>query len=243
MNKKLLLISLMLTSYMCQAQFDVIYKRTNTAISDGQSYTFIDASCGYDDPCNWKFDVTNTSSEDIYMRVIVDELVNNDGSLFQVCFATVCLNSITLNGAYPSTAALITPGETNNLGNNLWNLYPSGTTTPMSWTFRFQAFDAADNEIGTPVSMSYNYEPNLSVEDSEISNLKVFPTQVKNELNVSVDENISAVFYDITGKKVKDVQVLSGDHKINISDLSAQIYMVQFKNEEGLKTVIKIVKE
>lgn len=243
MNKKLLLISLMLTSYICQAQFDVLYKRNNTIVSDGQSYTFIEASCGYDDPCNWKFDVTNTSSQDIYMRIIVDNLVNNDGSNFQVCFASVCLNNITLNGAYPSTAALITPGETNSLGNNFWNLNPAGTATAMSWTLRFQAFDAGDNEIGTPISMSYNYQPTLSVEDSQISNLNVYPTKVKNELNVTVDENVSAVFYDITGKKVKDVQISSGNQKINISELSAQIYIVQFKNEEGKKTAIKIVKQ
>ncbi|WP_179351529.1 T9SS type A sorting domain-containing protein [Winogradskyella vidalii] len=243
MTKKLLCLSLILTSFICQAQFDVIYKRNNSIVTDGQTYTFTDAQCEYTDPCNWTFKVTNTSTEDIYMKVIVDELVNNDGSNFQVCFASVCLYNISLGSAYPSTAALITPGATNDQGNSLWNLNDPDTTTNMSWTLRFQAYDAADNEIGTPISVTYNYQPTLSIEDSEISNLKVFPTEVKDELNVSVDENISAVFYDITGKKVKEVQVLSGNQKIMTSDLSSQIYFVHFKNEAGLKTVVKIAKK
>jgi len=243
MNKKLLLISIMLTSYICQAQFDVIYKRNNSIVTDGQSYSFTDSACGYEDPCNWKFEVTNTSTQDIYMKIIVDNLVNTDGTDFQLCFALVCLNNVSLNGAYPSTAALIAPGETNSLGNNLWNLNPAGTTTPMSWTFRFQAYDASDNEIGTPISMTYDYQPVLSIEDAEVLNLEVFPTVVKNELNISIDENVSAVFYDITGKKVKAVEVLSGDQRLDISDLSSQIYFVNFRNEEGLESTFKIVKE
>jgi hypothetical protein len=243
MNKKILIISLMLTSFICQAQFDVIYKRNNSVVSDGQSYTFSDASCDYNDPCNWQFEVTNTSSQDIYMRVIVDNLVNNDGSNFQVCFASVCLSNITLNGAYPSTAALIPPGGTNSAGNGFWNLNPAGTDTVMSWTLRLQAFDAADNEIGTPINVVYNYQSLLSLEDSEIKNLKVFPTVVKDDFNVSVDENISAIFYDISGQKVKEVEVLAGDQQINISDLSAQIYFVHFRNDKGLKTLKKIIKK
>ncbi|MFB0903326.1 MAG: T9SS type A sorting domain-containing protein, partial [Nonlabens sp.] len=132
---------------------------------------------------------------------------------------------------------------TNDVGNSMWNLNPPRTTTPMSWTFRFQAFDASDNEVGTPTSMTYNYQPTLSSEVSEISSLKVFPTNVQNELNISVDENVSAVFYDLSGRVVKEIQVLPGNQKTDVSDLSAQIYVVCFKNSQGLKSVVKIVKE
>jgi len=243
MHKKLLIISLLLTSFLCHAQFDVIYKRNNSIVTDGQSFNFTDSSCGYNDPCNWKFEVTNTSSEDIYMRIVVDNLVNTDGTNFQLCFALVCLNNISLDGAYPSTAALITPGATNSTGNNLWNLNPADTSTPMSYTLRFQAYDAEDNEIGTPISMIYNYQPVLGIDDVEISNLKVYPTVVKNELNVSVEENVSVEFYDLLGKKVKDVKLKSGDQKINISDLSAQLYFVKIRNENNIKTTLKILKK
>ncbi|MFK7833047.1 MAG: T9SS type A sorting domain-containing protein [Winogradskyella sp.] len=245
MTKKLLLIGLILSSFFCQAQFDVIYQRNNSVVPDGQSYTFSTASCDYSEPCAFKFGVTNTSANDIYVKIFVDELVNNDGSSFQLCFAEVCLNSIVLDEGYPSSAVLIAPGTTNVFGNSFWNLYPAGIQTAMSWTFRFQAFDTgtADNEIGTPISMTYNYQPTLSIEDAEISNLEVFPTVVENEINISADENISAIFYDITGKKIKEINLISGNHVVNISDLTSQIYFVSFKNELGLETVKKIIKK
>jgi hypothetical protein len=243
MIKKLLSLTLILTTYFSHAQFDVIYLSDNSIVTDGQNYTFADSSCAYADPCNFKFAVANTSAQDIYVRIVVDGIVNNTGANFQLCFASICLSNISLNAAYPSTAAFIPVGTTNDMGNSMWNLNPPRTTTPMSWTFRFQAFDASDNEVGTPTSMTYNYQPTLSSEVSEISSLKVFPTNVQNELNISVDENVSAVFYDLSGRVVKEIRVLPGNQKTDVSDLSAQIYVVRFKNSQGLKSVVKIVKE
>jgi hypothetical protein len=243
MIKKLLLLTLILTTYFSQAQFDVIHLSDNSIITDGQNFNFADSSCDYADPCNLKFAVTNTSTQDIYVRIIVDGIVNNTGANFQLCFASICLSNISINGAYPATAALIPVGTSNDVGNSMWNLNPPRTVTPMSWTFRFQAFDTSDNEVGTPKSMTYNYQPTLSSEVSEISSLNVFPTKVQNELNISVDENVSATFYDLSGRVVKEIQVLSGNQKADISDLSAQIYVVRFKNSQGLKSIVKIVKE
>lgn len=243
MNKKLLFIALILTSYLSQAQFDVIAKRTNTAITDGQTFNFTESGCGYNDPCNWQFEVTNTSNQDINVRIVVDSMVNNNGSDLQLCFASVCLNSIALNTAYPSQAAVIPVGTTNSIGNYFWNKYPAGTVSPMSWTFRFQAYDANDNEVGTSISMNYNYLGTLSMDGSEIPSLNVYPTIVSNELNVSVDEQVSATFYDLTGRIVKEVPSISNDRRIDLTDLSSQIYLVHFLNEENQKTVVKLIKQ
>lgn len=243
MNKKLLLITLILVSYICNAQFDVIAQSDNTIVTDGQSFNFTEASCGYTDPCNWKFAVVNTSTQDINVRIIVDNMVNNNGSDFQVCFAAVCLNSITLNGAYPSVAAVIPNRGRSDVGNNFWNLFPAGTTSDMSWTFRFQAFDASDNEVGTPISMTYNYQGTLSEDTSEIPSLNVFSTQLTEELKVSVDENITATFYDLSGRKVKESNIRSGVQSINVSDLSSQMYLVKFSNELGQNNTIKVIKK
>ncbi|MFT6198026.1 MAG: hypothetical protein ACJAXY_002370, partial [Nonlabens sp.] len=54
---------------------------------------------------------------------------------------------------------------------------------------------------------------------------------------------VSAVFYDLSGRVVKEIRVLPGNQKTDVSDLSAQIYVVCFKNSQGLKSVVKIVKE
>ena len=243
MKKKLLFLSFILVSFISQAQFEVKDQSDNSTVTDGQSFGFADAGCGYNDPCNWKFSVTNTTTDPIYMRIFVDNLTNTDGSNFQLCFAGVCLNNITLNSGYPNTAAMIASGATNSAGNNFWNQNPPATTTPMSWTLRFQAFDAGGVEIGTPLSITYNFDPSLSIEDSTLTSVDVFPTQVKNELNISSNEDLTAEFYDILGKKVKQTSVTSGESIINVSDLSPQLYIVRFTNDLGKTLVKKIIVE
>ena len=243
MKKKLLFMGLILASFVSYAQFDVRDKSDDSLVTDGQSIAFSEAGCEYADPCNWKFEVTNTSSEAIYMRIFVDNLVGTDGSNFQLCFAGVCLNNVALNSGYPSTAAMIAPGATNSAGNNFWNQNDSATATDMSWTFRFQAFDSSGFTIGSPLSVTYNYTAPLSVEESQLSKINIYPTNVVNELNVSSTEDLSATIYDLLGRNVKQVNIISGGDTIDFSDLSAQPYIIRFTNEEGDSITKKIVKK
>lgn len=243
MKKKLLFMSLILGSFIANAQFTVTDNSTSNLVTDGQTLEFSEAGCGYIDPCNWKFAVTNTSSENIYMRIFVDDLVNTDGSNFQLCFAGVCLNNVNLNSGYPNTAAMIAPGATNSAGNNFWNQNDPSTTTPMSWTLRFQAFNSLGTPIGTPLSVTYNYVPSLSVDESELTAVEVFPTHVKNKLNVSSNEELTAEFYNILGRRVKQTTVSSGRSTIDVSKLASQLYLVRFTNKAGKSLVKKIIVE
>ena len=243
MKKKLLSIGLILACFISHAQFEVRAKSDDSLISDGDVLNFSEAGCAFGDPCNWKFKVTNTSTDAIYMRIFVDNLTNTDGSNFQLCFAGICLNNVALNSGYPNTAAMIAPGATNSAGNNFWNQNDASTTMAMDWTFRFQAFDAGGIEIGTPLSVTYNFDPSLSIEDSALTSVDIFPTQVKNELNVSSNEDLTAEFYDILGKRVKQTSVTSGESIINVSDLSPQLYIVRFTNDLGKTLVKKIIVE
>ncbi len=238
MKKILSLISTLLLAFTSYAQFEVKDKSDNSIVTDGQTLFFSEAGCNYSDPCNWKFSVTNTSTDPIYMRIFVDNMTNTDGSNFQLCFAGVCLNSVTLGSGYPNTPAMIAPGATNSSGNNFWNQNAPTTNTIMSWTFRFQAYNAEGNAIGTPLSITYKFDPELSIEDKEFSSLKVFPTQVKNELNISSNQKLTADFFNVLGKKVKKASINSGESKINISELSPQLYIIRFRNEDG-KTITK----
>ncbi len=243
MKKTLLFLSLTAFCLASYAQFEVRDQSDNSIVTEGQTIAFSEAGCSYNDPCNWKFSVTNTSTEDIYMRIFVDNLSNTDGSNFQLCFAGVCLNNITLGSGYPTTAALIAPGATNSAGNNLWNQNPSGTTTEMSWSFRFQAFNSSGFEVGTPLNVTYNFNPSLSAEDSELTSVEVFPTQVKNELTVSSNQKLTAEFYDILGKKVKQIKVSVGESKVDVTDLSPQLYIIRFRNDGGNTLIRKIIVE
>ncbi len=128
MKKILLFLTLSLFTFASYAQFDLKNYNDDSAITDGETISFSEAGCGYDDDCNWKFKVTNTSaSEELYMRIFVENMVNSDGSNVQLCFSGVCLFSVTLGNGYPSTAATIAPGASTGIGNYFWELLVQGT--------------------------------------------------------------------------------------------------------------------
>lgn len=243
MKRKLLILSFLFASFLSFGQFEVRETSSDNLLTDGQVLNFTESGCSFTESCNWKFKVTNTSTQDIYMRIFVDELNNTDGSNFQLCFAGVCLNSVTLGSGYPTNAALIGPGVTNVAGNSLWNQNAPGTPDAMSWVLRFQAFDAANNEIGTPFTMTYNYDENLSVEETEFTKVEIFPTVASNELTVSSSESLTATFYNVLGKRVKQVALEAGSVTLDVSDLASQTYIVQFVNVEGSLISKRIVIE
>lgn len=244
MKKNLLFLTFILASFIASAQFEVRDKSDDSLITNGQEIAFANAGCASTDPCNWKFKITNTSTNDIYMKIYVDNLEGTDGSDFQLCFAGVCLNDVSLGNGYPSSAALIPPGGTNSAGNNMWNQNDPATNTPMSWTFRFQAFDGGGTPIGTPLIITYRFDPNLSIEETETSEVQIYPTTVKNQLNVKSSEDLNVAFYNILGQKVKSAKVMSGTDMIDVSDIAAsQVYIVRFTNEQGESTTKKIIKK
>jgi len=47
--------------------------------------------------------------------------------------------------------------------------------------------------------------------------------------------------YDLRGRVVKQARFETGRQEVNMSDLSAQAYIVQFRNEKGATQTTKIV--
>jgi hypothetical protein len=245
MKKTLLLISFIFLNYAAFAQFEIRNYDDDTIVTDGETISFSETGCGYNDSCNWRFKVTNTSAtETLYMKIFVDNMVNSDGSNVQLCFSGTCLNSVNLGTGYPTnTPATIAPNSSTGTGNYFWNQNPTDTTTPMSWTLRFQAYDASGFTVGSPLSVTYSFDPNLSVEEEEFTSVEIFPTQVKDELTVSTNKNLTAEIYDILGKKVKQVNVLSGESTIDVRDLTSQLYIIRFKSVDGNTLTKKIIVE
>ncbi|NQX84894.1 MAG: T9SS type A sorting domain-containing protein [Flavobacteriaceae bacterium] len=243
MKQKLLLTALLFASYFSYAQFEVRDKSTDALITNNQTLNFNESGCAYSEPCNWGFEVTNTSSSDIYMRIFIDDMTNTDGSQVQLCFAGTCLNSVALNNGYPANAALIASGATSSAGNYFWNQHPAGTATAMSWTLRFQAFDGVGgNEIGTPLSVIYNYDPNLSTDDVQKPlDVNVFPSVVTNTLNIVSKDQLQVEFFNLLGQNVKQVKVDTNTSIIDVSNLSAQPYILRLTNLNGASITKKIV--
>ncbi len=73
--------------------------------------------------------------------------------------------------------------------------------------------------------------------------MEVYPTSVKNELNVSSNEDLSAEIFDLLGRSIKQVNIISGGDTIDLSDLSTQPYILRFTSESGNTITKKIVKK
>ena len=73
--------------------------------------------------------------------------------------------------------------------------------------------------------------------------LEVYPASVKNELNVSSNEDLSAEIFDLLGRSIKQVNIISGGDTIDLSDLSTQPYILRFTSESGNTITKKIVKK
>ena len=228
------------------AQIELRDYNTNALITDGQTLNYSTTGCGYPNGnCVWKFVITNTSASDVRVRAVLDARTNASSSDGQLCVGSGCFIFLNVNQAYPNNAIVLAPGASigDNGSQSFYNLAPMGTSAAMSWTFRFQAYDASDNEIGSPISVTYNYDSTLSSSEFNLSDLKIYTNQTNKTLNVNTPENLKVNIYNILGKRVKSADITSQNNQVSVSDLSSQIYIVRLTDNNGKSVTKKIVIE
>lgn len=82
-----------------------------------------------------------------------------------------------------------------------------------------------------------------SINDLELSEVKVFPNPVENMLNVSSVEAFDRVIIkDISGRKVKSITNKGVSASINVEQLPEGVYFVNLMNENQLVGFSKVVK-
>jgi uncharacterized repeat protein (TIGR01451 family) len=83
----------------------------------------------------------------------------------------------------------------------------------------------------------------LSSESFVFNNLKIYPNPIKNEFNISQNEEISEIsFYSVLGQMVFMKVINSNKSNIDISGLSSGTYFVKIKTGDNFKN-FKIIKE
>ena len=164
MIHKLLLFNFLFVGLICQAQFS-LSKTDGTPLTDGEIVGF---SATYEE---LKFHVTNTGTSDINVKIKCTGLTNTDGSNFFFCIGGYCFNDIILGTTYPlvSQSALgvtIGPGDNQGDFDSFRNHNAGdGTSYPMDFEVKFFEVDNSGVEIGTPITITYRYDPALSIED------------------------------------------------------------------------------
>lgn len=228
---------------LTNAQYTVT-DRSGTVLNEGDVMEF--GTFVYPD-ASYEFYVTNDNgSQEIYTRIeYLAESNSTNGEFEQLCYG-LCYNNLLAGDTVPPSnegALTIGIGETTALGNHFFSDDPGNGVDNVEFVFAFRQYsDAAGTiEIGTPLTFTYRYNPTLGVNSNSKVDLTIQATMVNSELVLNVNEPVSMIMYDIQGRVVKQTQLAIGRQVINVSDLNAQTYIVQFKNEKGGAQTSKIV--
>lgn len=246
MKLKLLVLSFLGGIVMANAQFSVTDIDGNR-INDGDIIEF--GSTEYP-AAELEFFVTNTGSENIYSRVeYVSQSNASDPQFEQLCYGIECYFNIQLGTTVPPAnmeAVEIEPGATTGMGNHFYsNDMGLDPDENVDFTFTFKNYEGLNsmNEVGETLTLTYRYNPLLSVNDVHQVNLSLISTIVTDRIEMDVNESIQVQLYDYQGRLIKQEKFEIGKQFMNISDLSAQPYLVRFKNEGGAVKTSKIIKK
>ena len=239
MKKNLLLLSGMFVAFAMNAQFSV-HNDQGGEIQDGDVIVFDT----YEYPAaSIDFHVTNEHTEDIYTRIEFVDAINADGSMFELCYGD-CYTGLAIGDNVPPAPDYITiaPGLSTGQGNHFYNFDPGNGSETLDYIFKFYQVEADGTTVtGTPLTFTYRYAPVLGQDDLSKVDLTIQSTIVSNELVLKVNETMDMVVYDLQGRIVKQQMLEVGNQRINMSDLSSQAYILQFKTERGATQTTKIV--
>ncbi len=242
MKKILVTLSLLIFSSTF-AQFTVT-KLNGTPILNGDIITFNVAT---DPQSSLDFHVNNNTSAPLLTKIQFVSATNYNGTNFQLCYGTECIDNIVVGQSYPNPAFEIPAnGQNGNYDHFLNTNAGDGVNYPMDFLFKFYAVDATGAEIGTPIFFTYRFDPTLSTTTfSDLSEIGVQlnNTVVENNLELTTVKSVTIDLFDLNGKKVYSQLLNSGSQNIDLSSLASNVYFLNITTEENQKESIKIIKK
>lgn len=237
MKTKLLLLMLVAGTLGMNAQFTVADHNGNPIVDGG-----IYATGAFAEEGTLPFYVTNTSPAVINMKITFESAVNANGDLMELCFGD-CYTDIVLGASYPVGYSIaIDPGHHQlSDGDHFLNRYPGNGTDVQDYVFRFHQVDGDGNEIGTPLTMTFRYDPLLAVSDVNKLDISVYPTITSGKLTIDAVENLQLSVYDLQGRLVKKGEMNIGKNQLDLSGVASQMYLLHFKNEQGQSQITKVI--
>lgn len=243
MKKKYLLIVL----FACQLSISQItLTSAGSPITDGS--VMVKNQIGYPQS-EVLFRVRNNGTVPTNVWAKCENLVNNNGSMFQFCFADVCFAEVQTGVVYPTLALTLAPGSSNGNFDHFLNDNPGSGTYPLDFVFRFfqtNQTTQGGTEVGNSITVTYRFDPNLSLDDiDQLQNSGVIlkSTIIDTELHLDVLKGSKMDIYDINGKSVYGTNLKYGIQSIDVSNFSSGVYIINFTNEEGITSTKKIVKK
>lgn len=190
--------------------------------------------------------IKNETSNAIYIRAQVVEMVNTDGTMTMFCIGGPegnCWFQVDTESFYPSTEGGVMYANSNwGMGDYFMNL---DETNLAQYTVRLAQTDGAGNEIeGTDFTFTYLYDEDggMGVSDVQSRSIaEVYPTVVKGFTNVSLKEDANVQVLNTEGRIVKQTSMKKGQSQLDLNGLSAGTYWVTFKGVSGVNTNIRVL--
>jgi hypothetical protein len=195
-----------------------------------------------------KFIVTNTSAQNLKMRIRCNQLINTTGANFQLCFGSVCFNNVTIRTTYPDYDYEIpASGSNDGSGDAFKNFNPGdGTNYPCDYTFEFFALDQNGNQVGSNIILTYRYMgPNMSVEQKDklsTMGVKVLNNVANQFIGLEITKPVQYEIVNLQGQIITTKNIAENTN-IDVSSYQTGLYFLNFKNQEGLSDAVKIFKK
>lgn len=196
------------------------------------------------------FRVRNNGTATTNVWIECEDLINNTGNDFQLCFGVECLPEVSVGTIYPTTGSVtLAPNASNGNFDHFLNNNAGNGTFPLDFVFRFFQTNQSTQggaEVGNSITVTYRYDPNLTIDEVnqlEASGVIVKSTLIDNELVLDVLKSTSMAVYDLNGNVVYNSELNYGIQTIDFSNISSGVYVINFTNAEGNSSTKKIIKK
>jgi hypothetical protein len=241
---KFILVSILsLVSLMTFSQVS-LKKLDGTVINNGDVLNYSQIT---EPDCYLGLKIYNSSSANILVKIKVVSVVNSDASNLQLCINPVCVSNLIIGAAYPSDGSVIPAngqnGDLDHFLNNNGGIVPNQN---VDYVFKLFMIDENEVEVGNSITFTYRYSPNLSTSDfNQLAaiGVQINSTVATNALEFTSTAAIVTTIYDLNGKVVVSTESTSGNQAIDVSNLSASIYLARFTTLDGNYKTIKFVKK
>jgi hypothetical protein len=247
--KKITILCTFLFSTLAFSQLSM-KKSDGTPIVNGDIITFTtlgDAeNVTSSDPAYLGLKIYNSSASNINVKMRLMSMSNANGNNLQFCIDPICVGTLTVGNAYPSNVSSVVPANGQN-GNfdHFINANPGNGSANVEYVLKFYMINSFGAEVGNSITFTYRYSPNLATPTNtlETAGINVKSTLVNSQFEFDATSNGTAELYDINGKMVTSVNYISGYNTVDVSNLNAAVYILNFTNQEGKKAALKIIKK
>lgn len=198
------------------------------------------------DPAYLGLKIYNSSSNAINVKMRLISMTNADGNNLQFCIDPICVGTLSVGNAYPASGNSVIPanGQNGNFDHFINNNPGTNGSGTVEYVLKFYMVNSFGAEIGNSITFTYRYAAlGLASNALQTAGINVKSTLVRSQFEFDANSNGTAELYDINGKMITSVNYISGYNDIDVSNLNAAVYILNFTNQEGKKAALKIIKK